>query len=78
MWNYNTSKTQKFQIDSTSNRIFKIAIEEYSFNHILDSIYQYERNRDDILINMKMVSEKGMTTEEFKKLLMEYDQNELQ
>ena len=76
--NYNTSKTQKFQIDSTSNRIFKVAIEEYSFNHILDSIYQYERNRDDILINMKMVSEKGMTKEEFKKLLMEYDKNELQ
>ena len=76
--NYNTNKLQKFQIDSTSNRIFKIAIEEYSFNHILDSIYQYERNRDDILINMKMVSEKGMTKEEFKKLLMEYDKNELQ
>ena len=71
--NYNTSKPQKFQIDSTSNRIFKIAIEEYSFNHILDSLCQYERNRDDILINMKMESKKGLTKEEFKKLLLDYD-----
>ena len=76
--NYNSNIQQKFQIDSTSNRIFKIDIKEYSFNHILDSLYQYERKSDDILINMKMESKKGLTKEEFKKLLMEYDKNELQ
>ena len=75
--NYNTSKPQKFQIDSTSNKIFKIYIKEYSFNHILDSLYQYERKSDDILINMKMESKKGITKEELKKLLSDYEKSEL-
>jgi membrane protease YdiL (CAAX protease family) len=76
--NYNISNQQKFQIDSTSNEIFKIDIEEYSFNHILDSLYQYERNRDDILINLKLESKKGLTKKELKNLLLDYDKSELQ
>ena len=76
--NYNTNKLQKFQIDSTSNRIFKIAIEEYSFNHILDSLYQFERNKEDVLINMKLESKKGITKEELKELLSDYEKSELQ
>lgn len=76
--NYNTNKLQKFQIDSTSNRIFKIDIEEYSFNHILDSLYQFERNKEDVLINMKLESKKGITKEELKELLSDYEKSELQ
>ena len=76
--NYNTNNQQKFQIDSTSNRIFKIDIEEYSFNHILDSLYQFERNKEDILINMKLESKKGITKEELKELLSDYEKSELQ
>ncbi len=76
--NFNTSKPQKFQIDSTSNQIFKIDIEQYSLNHILDSLYQYERNREDILINIKLESKTGLTKEKFKNLLFDYDKNELQ
>lgn len=76
--NYNTSQPQKFKIDSTSNKILKIDIEEYSFNHILDSLYQYERKRDDILINIKLESKTGLTKEELKNLLLDYDKSELQ
>ncbi len=76
--NYNSNNQQKFQIDSTSNRIFKIDIEEYSFNHILDSLYQFERNKEDILINMKLESKKGITKEELKELLSDYEKSELQ
>ena len=75
--NYNSNIQQKFQIDSTSNRIFKIDIKEYSFNHILDSLYQYERNEEDILINIKFESKKGITKEELKKLLSDYEKSEL-
>jgi membrane protease YdiL (CAAX protease family) len=75
---YNTSNRQKFQIDSISNKMFKVDIEEYSINHILDSLYHYNRKRDDCLVNIKLASSKGLTKEEFKVLLLEYDKNELQ
>ncbi|MEC4053721.1 CPBP family intramembrane glutamic endopeptidase [Myroides odoratimimus] len=75
---YNTTNQQKFQIDSANNKIFKIEIEEYSINHILDSLYQYKRNRDDILINIKFESKTGLTKEELKNLLLDYDKSELQ
>ena len=76
--NYNTNKLQKLEIDSISNKIFKIHIEEYSFNHILDTLYQYERNKEDLLINIKLESKKGISKEEFKKLLFDYEKSELQ
>jgi hypothetical protein len=58
--------------------MYKAEIKEYSINHILDSLYQYKRNREDHLINIKLESQKGLTKEEFKVLLLEYDKNELQ
>jgi uncharacterized protein len=76
--NYSTIESQKFKIDSISNKMYKAEIKEYSINHILDSLYQYKRNREDHLINIKLESQKGLTKEEFKVLLLEYDKNELQ
>lgn len=75
---YNTSKPQKFVIDSGSNEIYKINIEEYSFNHILDTLFHYERNRDDLLININFESKTGLTKEELKNLLLDFDKSELQ
>jgi membrane protease YdiL (CAAX protease family) len=76
--NYSSKNLQKFKIDSISSKIFKAEIEEYSINHILDSLYQYKRKRDDHLVNIKLESQKGITKEEFKVLLLAYDKNELQ
>lgn len=76
--NYNTNKPQKFEIDSNANKIFKINIEEYSINHILDSLYKYNRESDDVLLNIKLNSKEGVTKEEFKTIVLEYDKNELQ
>lgn len=76
--NYSTIESQKFKIDSIFNTMYKAEIEEYSINHIFDSLYQYKRNREDHLVNIKLESQKGLTKEEFKVLLLEYDKNELQ
>jgi membrane protease YdiL (CAAX protease family) len=75
--NYSTNKPQSFKIDSISSKIFNAEIEEYSINHILDSLYQYKRKNEDHLINIKLESQKGITKEEFKALLLEYDKEEL-
>jgi membrane protease YdiL (CAAX protease family) len=76
--NYSTKKSQKFEIDSISGKMFKAEIEEYSINHILDYLYQYKRERNDYLVNIKLESQKGLTKEDFKVLLLEYDKNEIQ
>lgn len=76
--NYNTANSQKFEIDSASNKILKAEINEYSLNDILDSLYHFKRKNEDHLLNIKLESKKGLSKEEFKTLLLEYDKNELQ
>lgn len=75
--NYNNKNSQKFEIDSSSNKIFKVEINEYSINHILDSLFQHKRNKEDHLINIHLKSEKGISKKNLKKVLLDYDKEEL-
>jgi len=64
-----------FKIDSLQGKIYKIEVEQYSFQHFLDSLYQGNKYQiDDAFIKMKFDSQKGVTKEEFIKILKkEYD-----
>jgi membrane protease YdiL (CAAX protease family) len=73
---YNTKHSQRFKIDSSSNKIHNVIINEYSINHILDSLSHYKRNNEDYLINIEFKSEEGINKENFKKILLEYDKEE--
>lgn len=70
--NFNTDN-QYFIIDSTADRINYLIINEYSFNHILDSLFQHDRLKDDFLINLEFESEKGISNDELKNILLDYD-----
>lgn len=72
------NKVQKFEIDSSSSKIYKVKINEYSMNHILDTLLQYKRNNEDHLINIDFNSKRGISKENFKDVLLEYDKEELQ
>lgn len=69
---------QRFEVDSSANKVFKLDIKEYSINHILDTLFQHERLLDDYVINLHFESKKGTSKEELKKLLLEYEKEENQ
>jgi hypothetical protein len=69
---------QKFEVDSSANKVFKLKINEYSLNHILDTLFQHERLREDYVINLHFESKKGTSKEDLKKILLEYDKEENQ
>ena len=69
---------QKFEVDSSAGKVFNLKINEYSINHILDTLFQHERLLEDYVINFHFESEKGTSKEELKKLLLEYDMEENQ
>lgn len=75
--NYGSIENQKFKIDSSSSKIFNVEIIEYSYNHVLDSLFNQKRNLEDHLIHINLKSDKGINKEEFKQLLNEYEKNEL-
>ena len=68
-------KKQVFKIDSLQGKIYKIEVEQYSFQHFLDSLYQGNKYQiNDVFIKMKFNSQKGVTKEEFIEILKkEYD-----
>lgn len=76
--NYNTNKLQKFEIDTSTSKIFKAEINEYSINHVLDSLYQFKRKRDDCLVNIEFQSKNGIDKEKLQKLLLEYAKKKLE
>ena len=72
---FDEDEKQVFKIDSLQGKIYKIEVEQYSFQHFLDSLYQGNKHQiDDAFIKMKFDSQKGVTKEEFIEILKkEYD-----
>ena len=72
---FDEDEKQVFKIDSLQGKIHKIEVEQYSFQHFLDSLYQGNKYQiNDAFIKMKFDSQKGVTKEEFIEILKkEYD-----
>ena len=72
---FDEDEKQVFKIDSLQGKIYKIEVEQYSFQHFLDSLYQGNKYQiNDTFIKMKFDSQKGVTKEEFIEILKkEYD-----
>ena len=72
---FDEDEKQVFKIDSLQGKIYKIEVEQYSFQHFLDSLYQGNKHQiNDAFIKMKFDSQKGVTKEEFIEILKkEYD-----
>ena len=72
---FDKDEKQVFKIDSLQGKIHKIEVEQYSFQHFLDSLYQGNKYQiNDAFIKMKFDSRKGVTKEEFIEILKkEYD-----
>jgi len=72
---FDKDEKQVFKIDSLQGKIYKIEVEQYSFQHFLDSLYQGNKHQiNDAFIKMKFDSQKGVTKEEFVEILKkEYD-----
>ena len=72
---FDKDEKQVFKIDSLQGKIYKIEVEQYSFQHFLDSLYQGNKYQiNDAFIKMKFDSQKGVTKEEFIEILKkEYD-----
>ena len=64
-----------FKIDSENGKIRTLNIEQFSFQHILNTLYKKDKYYvDDVLINLKLKSKKGIEKEELLKILKkEYD-----
>ena len=67
---FDEDEKQVFKIDSLQGKIYKIEVEQYSFQHFLDSLYQGNKYQiNDAFIKMKFDSQKGVTKEEFIEIL---------
>jgi len=67
---FDEDEKQVFKIDSLQRKIYKIEVEQYSFQHFLDSLYQGNKHQiNDAFIEMKFESQKGVTKEEFIEIL---------
>ncbi|MDO4762915.1 MAG: CPBP family intramembrane metalloprotease [Flavobacteriaceae bacterium] len=72
---FNDEKKQVLKIDSTNGKIHKMEVEQYTFRHLLDTLYQKDKYYvDDSFIQLKFNSKKGVSKEEFLEILKkEYD-----
>ena len=67
---FDEDEKQVFKIDSLQGKIYKIEVEQYSFQHFLDSLYQGNKYQiNDAFIKMKFDSQKGVTKEGFIEIL---------
>ena len=67
---FDEDEKQVFKIDSLQGKIHKIEVEQYSFQHFLDSLYQGNKYQiNDAFIKMKFDSQKAVTKEEFIEIL---------
>ena len=63
-------KVRLFKIDSTENKITNMKIQQYSLQHLLDTLYQKDHYYvDDVLINLNFNSKNGASKEELLKLM---------
>lgn len=69
---FNTKNGQQFAVEADSAKFYKASIKEYSLNHVLDSLFQYERKAEDQLLNLELESKDGLSKEELKNELLTY------
>lgn len=70
---FNDLKKQKLSVDSSNGKIFKIDVKQYSINHIVDTLTNKNRNASDFIIDLELNSKKGITKDEFIKIINQYD-----
>lgn len=72
---YSTNEPQILKIDSADRKIYKIKVNQYSLQNLLDTLYiENKYYVDDVLIKMEYNSKNGMTEKEFIDVLRkEYD-----
>lgn len=67
---FDDSKKHTFKIDSVKNKLKTITVEQYSLQHILDTLYKKDKYYvDDVLIDLQYKSKNGLTKKEFLKIL---------
>lgn len=69
----NDLNKQKLSVDSSNGKIFKIDIKQYSINHIVDTLTNKNRNDTDFIIDLELNSKKGITKDEFIRIINQYD-----
>lgn len=63
---------QALKIDSSGGKIYKLDVEQFAMQHLLDTLYKKnDYITDDFLINVKFQSEKGVTEKEFLNILQQ-------
>ena len=67
---FNKEVKQTLKIDTSNTKLHKVKINQYSLQHVLDTIYGKDKYYvDDVLINLHYNSKDGMTKEEFLELI---------
>lgn len=72
---FEPEQKQVLKIDSLQGKIYKMEVEQYSFQHLLDTLYQKEKYYiDDSFIQLKLESKKGVSKQELIEILQkEYE-----
>lgn len=61
---------QFIKIDSTGGRIYKLEVEHFAMQHLIDTIYKKSGYiTDDVLVNLHLESKKGITKQQFLNIL---------
>jgi membrane protease YdiL (CAAX protease family) len=67
---FDKRKLQTIKIDSTNSKIYSLNVQQFSIQHVLDTLYKKEEYYvDDVLINLNFKSKQGLKKEEFIKIL---------
>lgn len=67
---FNKEKKQIFKIDSTQNGMNSVHLQQYSMQHLLDSLYSKNKYYvDDVLINLDFKAKGGVKKEAFLEVL---------
>ncbi len=63
---------QALKIDSSGGKIYKLDVEQFAMQHLLDTLYKKnDYTADDSLINLHFESEAGVTEKEFLNILQQ-------
>jgi membrane protease YdiL (CAAX protease family) len=71
-----SSNEQIFEVDSLNGKIFQVKIQDYTMNHVYDSLLKIERNQEDFLLNLNIDSSKGLSLKEIQEILDQYVKDE--
>ena len=67
---FDKRKQQTIKIDSINGKIHSLNVQQFSIQHVLDTLYKKEEYYvDDVLINLNFKSKQGLKKEEFIKIL---------